>query len=92
MKFVRLQRLKPLLSDKELYKRGSAIWVELTGSTIESKIITVKTTIWDDGPQGKEEVVAGSLINGTIVVKESISEIMCLVNGDGGKYYEKREA
>lgn len=82
MKFVRLQRLQPLLSDEELYKQGSAVWVELTGSTIESKIITVKTTVWDDEPQGKEEIVTGSLINGTIVVKESPSEIMQLVNGD----------
>lgn len=81
MKFVRLQRLQPLLSDEGLYKQGSSVWVELTGSTIESKIITVKTTVWDDGLQVKEEVVTGSLINGTILVKESISDIMNLVNG-----------
>lgn len=81
MKFVRLQRLQPLLSDEGLYKQGSSVWIELTGSTIESKIITVKTTVWDDGLQVKEEVVTGSLINGTILVKESISDIMNLVNG-----------
>lgn len=81
MKFVRLQRLQPLLSDEEVYKQGSAVWVELTGSTIESKIIIVKTTVWDDGLQGKEELVTGSLINGTIMVKESISDILHLVNG-----------
>lgn len=81
MKFVRLQRLQPLLSDEGLYKQGSSVWVELTGSTIESKIITVKTTVLDDGPNGKEEVITGSLINGTILVKESISDILHLVNG-----------
>lgn len=82
MKFVRLQRLQPLLSDEEVYKQGSAVWVELTGSTIESKIVTVKTTVWNDGPEGKEEMVTGSLINGTIMVKESISDIMKLVDGN----------
>lgn len=80
MKFVKLHRLQKWSSSEtlDLYKEGTFILVELTGSTIEPKLI--RLSAFADNLKEKFILVSGSLINGTIVVKESPSDIVKLVN------------